>query len=216
MKVSDLKPAAYNPRKIGDAELKALKQALEVFGDLGGIVFNRKTGNLVGGHQRVKSIDPTWPIDRSEAVSDGDRRVGTVAIGWIMSPFGRLSYREVDWDLKVEQAANVAANKHGGTWDDAALKDLLVGLDDGSPLLELTGFGQVDLEGLIGREAPAPTPSEAEKLFEQITFTLAKPQLATVGFAIDAAIKAGPFEGTGNENARGNALARICEAYRGK
>ena len=62
MKGGDLSPASYNPRKISPEQLKALGDALKVFGDLGGIVRNRKTGNLVGGHQRVKSLDPAWPI----------------------------------------------------------------------------------------------------------------------------------------------------------
>lgn len=220
MNVGGLRPAAYNPRKISDAELAALKQSEEVFGDLGGIVFNRRTGNLVGGHQRVKTLDPSWKIIDSEPeaigtnITEGDKKVGTVFVGWIDTPFGRISYREVDWDEKVEKAANLAANRHGGAWDNAKLKEVLVGLDDGSPLVELTGFSQTDLEGLIGR-GPAPElPSDSENLFSTLTFTLTKEQLALVGWALDAAVKAGPFSGTGNQNDRGNALVRICEAYK--
>lgn len=215
MNAGDLRPASYNPRMIGDAELAALKQALEVFGDLGGIIKNRKTGNLVGGHQRVKTLDPSWPlwIAPPDTLTEGDKRVGTVAMGFIETPFGRLSYREVEWDENLEKAANVAANKHGGKWDDGKLKELLVSIDDGTPLLSLTGFGTVDLDGMLGRGVPAPLPSEADKLFEQLTIVVTKEQLATIGFAIDKAIKAGPFEKTGNENKRGNAIARICAAY---
>lgn len=215
MKVKDLRPAGYNPRKISDAQAAALKQALEVFGDLGGIVFNRKTGNLVGGHQRIKALDPEWPI--TIAPNDGDAldKCGTVGRGFIETPFGKLDFRVVDWDMNVEKAANVAANRHGGEWDDLKLKELLVTLDDGSGLVDLTGFAPVDLEGLLGRGGDeAPTPSEADKLFEQITFTVTKAQLATIGFALDFAQKAGEFGDTGNENKRGNALARIAEAYK--
>lgn len=223
MKVGDLRPAEYNPRKISDAQSKALKQALEVFGDLGGIIFNRRTGNLVGGHQRVKTLDASWPIKITESSRsiDGEKLIpdldkcGTVARGFIETPFGPLSYREVVWEEKVERAANVAANKHGGEWDDDKLRDLLVLLDDGSGLLELTGFGSVDLEGLVGHGTEdLPTPSENDRLFEQITFTVTKSQLATIGFALDTAAKSGPFENTVNENKRGNALFRIAEYYR--
>ena len=210
MKVGDLKAAAYNPRKISEAQLAALRQAMEVFGDLGGIVFNRKTGNLVGGHQRVKTLDPSWPIRSAPIPMD---KTGTVARGHIETPFGDISYREVEWEERVERAANIAANRHGGSWDDAKLREVLVGLDDGSGILELTGFNQEDLSGLLGREPAPELPSDKDKLFEQITFTVTKAQLATIGFALDAAKKSAPFEGTGNENARGNALARVCEAY---
>lgn len=220
-KVGDLRGASYNPRKITEQELDALKKALEVFGDLGGIIFNKKTGNLVGGHQRVKTLDASWPIFLAPAseLSERDKNVGTVALGWINTPFGRLAYREVEWEINVEKAANIAANQHGGSWDDAALKDLLVGLDDGSGLLALTGFNEVDLSGLMDRQAAAetpltPSPAENDSLFEQLTFVVTRSQMSEIGFALDQAVKAGPFGETGNANARGNALARIAAAYR--
>ncbi len=45
-----------NPRRITDKKLDMLKKAVSEFGDLSGIVFNRTTGQLVGGHQRVKVL----------------------------------------------------------------------------------------------------------------------------------------------------------------
>ena len=169
-----------------------------------------------------KILDKDWKIhiEPSADLTPGDKAVGTVAVGWIMTPFGRLSYREVDWELNVEKAANLAANKWGGTWDDAKLKDLLVGLDDGSGLLGLTGFNEVDLSGLMDRQAVAenpitPTPADNDSLFEQLTFVVTRAQMSEIGFALDQAVKAGPFGETGNANARGNALARIAQVYRG-
>lgn len=216
--VGALHPAPYNPRRIEEAELAGLKQALEVFGDLGGIVFNRRTEQLVGGHQRVKTLDKSWPlwIAPDDTLTEGDRRVGTVAMGFIETPFGRLSYREVDWDQKIEKAANMAANKWGGSWDDAALKDLLTEIDDGSGLIGLSGFNEVDLSGLMDRDGVAAmteTPAEKEQLFEQLTFVVTRAQMSDIGFALDKADKAGPFGETGNANKRGNALARIAAAY---
>jgi hypothetical protein len=216
--VGALRPAEYNPRRISEDAFKKLQQALEVFGDLGGVVFNRRTGNLVGGHQRVKALDKSWKVEAwNSSLTDGDRKVGTVALGFIFTPFGRLAYREVDWSENIEKAANIAANKHGGEWDDGALKELLVQLDDGSGLLELTGFGSVELSGLIQRgEAELPDlPSEKEKLFEQVTFTVTPEQAKEVRAALSLAIAAGDFGDTGNENRNGNALARIAKNYRG-
>lgn len=60
--IRSLRAALYNPRKITDAQLVALKKAMREYGDLSGIVVNRRTGHLVGGHQRVKGFDPAWPI----------------------------------------------------------------------------------------------------------------------------------------------------------
>lgn len=143
--VKDLRPAPYNPRKITEAELARLKKALAAFGDLGGIVVNVRSGYLVGGHQRVRQLDAAWPIRKAPARD----ATGTVARGWVETPWGRLDYREVDWPPAKERAANVAANQHGGDFDLPALKELLVGLDDGAFDLELTGFDEADLKKLI-------------------------------------------------------------------
>ncbi len=60
--LSQLKSNPKNPRRVTDKKLDMLKKALFEFGDLSGIVFNRKTGQLVGGHQRVKIFSPESKI----------------------------------------------------------------------------------------------------------------------------------------------------------
>ena len=57
--VAELVPmaAAYNPRRIEDSELEALGRSLEHFGAVQPIVVNRRTGHIVGGHQRVKAAE---------------------------------------------------------------------------------------------------------------------------------------------------------------
>jgi hypothetical protein len=140
--VKDLKPAAYNPRKITDHRLEMLRKSMQEFGDLSGIVFNVKTGNIVGGHQRIKHLDPAWPIAKQTATD----KTGTVALGSIETPFGKWQYREVSWDLKREAAANVAANQHGGEFDQQKLKEIILEIDDGSIDIELTGFNRHEIE----------------------------------------------------------------------
>ena len=49
--------APYNPRKIGEDELKRLKKAIKNKGLVQPIVWNERTGNIVGGHQRIKALD---------------------------------------------------------------------------------------------------------------------------------------------------------------
>lgn len=121
MQVKDLKPAGYNPRKITKAQLERLKKSLQEFGDLSGIVFNVRTQRLIGGHQRIKNFSPDWGIVKKPHTD----KTGTVATGYIETPSGRMSYREVDWPEDKEKKANIAANKHGGEFDDDLLKQLL-------------------------------------------------------------------------------------------
>jgi len=142
MKIKDLKPASYNPRKITEKQLGMLKKSMAEFGDLSGIVVNVKTGNLVGGHQRVKNLDQSWPIVKQ---SHKDK-TGTIALGYIETPGGRWTYREVSWTEKKEAAANIAANKHGGEFDMPKLKDIIINLDTGDMDMELLGFNSHELE----------------------------------------------------------------------
>jgi len=136
MKIKDLMPASYNPRKITDKQLGMLKKSMAEYGDLSGIVVNVKTGNMVGGHQRVKNLDPSWPIVKQPHKD----KTGTVSLGYIETPGGRWTYREVSWAEKKEVAANIAANQHGGEFDMPKLKDIIINLDDGAMDMELIGF----------------------------------------------------------------------------
>lgn len=56
IKLSKLKPAKYNPRYIDDKSLKGLAASIEEFGCLEPIIWNKQTGNIVGGHQRYKVL----------------------------------------------------------------------------------------------------------------------------------------------------------------
>ena len=139
MKVKDLKAAEYNPRRITDKKLDMLGKSMKEYGDLSGIIFNKKTGRLIGGHQRIKHLDPEWEVVRDE---NGE--------GFVKTPQGNWFYREVSWPEKKEIAANIAANRHGGEFDFIKLKDLIVEIDDGSIDIELTGFEPNELKEIFG------------------------------------------------------------------
>lgn len=55
-KLSELKPAPYNPRKSNEKQEADLKQSLEKFGVVEPIIFNKQTGYIVGGHFRVREL----------------------------------------------------------------------------------------------------------------------------------------------------------------
>jgi len=150
MKVKDLKPANYNPRKISDEQLKMLKKSLLEFGDLSGIVYNRRTGNLVGGHQRVKCIPQDAVIEKHELKEP--TRTGTIAEGFITINGEKYAYREVDWDIKKEKQANRAANKHGGEWDSEILAQVIKELMEQEDFdKDLIGFSDKELNELFAR-----------------------------------------------------------------
>jgi len=58
-KTVDLLLADYNPRKDlkpGDKEYEKLKRSLEQFGYVEPVIWNKTTGCIVGGHQRLKVL----------------------------------------------------------------------------------------------------------------------------------------------------------------
>jgi ParB-like chromosome segregation protein Spo0J len=55
-KLKDLKPNPLNPRKSSVTQDENLKKSLEKFGVVEPIVFNRRSGYIVGGHFRVREL----------------------------------------------------------------------------------------------------------------------------------------------------------------
>ena len=56
---AELLPADYNPRKDlkpGDPEYDKLKRSIEQFGYVEPVIWNKVTGRVVGGHQRLKVL----------------------------------------------------------------------------------------------------------------------------------------------------------------
>jgi DNA modification methylase len=137
--IDQLNPAVYNPRKDlkpGDPEYKKLKRSIQEFGYVEPIVWNKRTGNIVGGHQRYKVL-----------LDLGHTEVDCVV---------------VDLDETKEKALNLALNKIQGDWDNEKLKDLLQELDTGEFDIELTGFDVDEIEELIAQFAPEESEVEED------------------------------------------------------
>lgn len=120
-----LKPAAYNPRKDlqpGDADYQKLEASIEAFGLVEPIVWNETTGNVVGGHQRLKVL-----------LAQGRTEIEVSVV--------HLNERD-------EKILNVLLNKTGGRWNIGKLSDLLQELDDTGDLA-LTGFDDWELQSLL-------------------------------------------------------------------
>lgn len=143
MEIKNLTANPDNPRRITDAKLIQLKKALNEFGDLGGFVFNRKTKQLVGGHQRAKLFEQNAKVV-IETVHRRPTRTGTVAEGYVVFNGERFKYREVSWDPQKEKAANIAANKGAGEWDPLKLDEWFKELEEFGFDLDLTMFDSVE------------------------------------------------------------------------
>lgn len=158
--LDDLAANPNNPRKkwASDKERQKFLQSLQTFGDLSGIVFNRTTGQIVGGHKRVDEFKAGHSeLKITEKLSAPDK-VGTVAYGHVIMPDGtRFAYREVAWPSSKESAANLAANRWGAEWELGSVKDLLIDAKAGGFDLDITGFDFKEVESLMG-DLPTSTP----------------------------------------------------------
>lgn len=120
--VSQLKYAPYNPRKINKKEKEKLKRSIEEFGYIEPIVWNRYTGHVVGGNQRLAVLKELG-VEEVEAVV-------------------------VELDLDKEKALNLALNRISGTWDFEKLQGILNELD--SIMKEMSGFDEQEINRILG------------------------------------------------------------------
>lgn len=160
-RVKDISLNPKNPRKISDSKLAMLKEAINEFGDLGAIIYNRTSKLLVGGHQRLKLVDKSAKI-KIEKTYPNPTRTGTVAEGYISINGERFKYREVLWDGAKEKAAAIAANRNAGEWDNDLLGDWIRELETDTSLnLDLTMFDAKERKSIFGDfEEKEPKPKK--------------------------------------------------------
>jgi hypothetical protein len=66
IKRSQIKFADYNPRKQSKKVQEALKRNFKKVGYLGGIVWNKTTGNIVSGHKRIETMDIVYDYPQND------------------------------------------------------------------------------------------------------------------------------------------------------
>ena len=123
---AELLPAEYNPRKDlrpGDAEYEKLKRSIEQFGYVEPVIWNKTTGKVVGGHQRLKVL-----------MDMGYTEVDCVV---------------VELSVEKEKALNIALNKISGEWDKEKLALLITDLQAVDFDVALTGFDTAELDDLF-------------------------------------------------------------------
>lgn len=137
---SQLQNAPYNPRVISESSKRKLKAVIKKLGIISPITWNKRTGNIVGGHQRLKIMDQ---------IQGGKEYTLNVAA--------------VDMNDIEEREANLALNNDAaqGMFDVEALTEMLSvpGMD-----LEATGWESADLIKLIGHDPTLAATQEKSEL----------------------------------------------------
>ena len=140
----DVNRAPYNPRvdlEPGMPEYEKLKKSILAFGHVLPLVFNKKSGNLVGGHQTMTVLEEDGRTEAEMSI--------------------------VDLNDADEKALNIALNKTGGMFDGAKLSEILNELIEIPDFdIEVTGF-DLDEIGFIGELSEHTQDEEPPEEFKE-------------------------------------------------
>lgn len=109
----DIKNAPYNPRIMDKSAKKRLKENIAKHGLVSALTWNKRTGNLVGGHQRLEQLDALESVKDYEltvCVVDVDEREEAVLNVQLNNPsmqgewdFDKLAMMTEDFDLDLSE-----------------------------------------------------------------------------------------------------------------
>lgn len=131
---SRLIPADYNPRVAltpDMPEFERLKNSIETFGNVEPIVWNERTGHIVGGHQRLAVLQHLGYTSAEVSV--------------------------VDLDEKEEKLLNVALNKIKGQWDYSRLEEIFQEYE--LEEAKVTGFTGQEIALILAKNDDLEDPS---------------------------------------------------------
>lgn len=124
VEISKLNAATYNPRielLPGMADFEKLKTSIEELGFAEPIVWNKRTGNVVGGHQRLAVC----------------KHLGYTSVPCSI----------VDLDEKDEKVLNIALNKIKGQWDYEKVEEILRNFD--YEVATISGFAAEEIAVIL-------------------------------------------------------------------
>lgn len=151
--ISKINPAKYNPRidlKPGHPEYDRLKASITTYGYVEPLVWNKRTGTLISGHQRLKVL--------------------------LEQGLTEVEVSVVDLSLAKEKALNIALNKIRGDWDEDKLAVLLQELSSIPDFnIELTGFDLPEISSIFdGQTEDKEDGFDFEKAVESIETPITK------------------------------------------
>ncbi len=121
VKITDLNPSEYNPRKADKKQVDDLRESIKKFGLVDPIIVNsaeKRKNIIIGGHFRVKVAK--------------DMQIKKVPVVYVNIP-----------DIKKEKELNLRLNKNLGEWD----YDLLANFEE--DLLKDVGWDSEDLDKIF-------------------------------------------------------------------
>ena len=155
--------ANYNPRKLSDESRKTLKRGIKIFGLVGGIVVNKRTGlTVVSGHQRLSVMDELQKYPENDY---------------------RIRVDVIDVDEKQEKELNILMNNPNaqGTWNFDALARIVPDIDWKDAGLTDADLNMIGVDFLLQTEeensladalsdmmAPVTEQKEADKAVKQL------------------------------------------------
>jgi ParB-like chromosome segregation protein Spo0J len=141
-RVSELNPAAYNPRKITPEKYEALKESIKSDGFLEPLVVQKQGLRIIGGHQRLRAI-------KEICVEEGERCPDIPCI-------------VLDLDDRSAKRLNIKLNNIQGEFEVRMLGELLVDIyeDEGFKADDaaMLGFLQNEAEKVIRLIEPTMVP----------------------------------------------------------
>lgn len=141
IKITDLKPARYNPRKISNEDYNKLSNSINEYGLVDPIIITYSTKTIIGGHQRYEVLLDEYiggnkKYETLQVIRRGD-------IGWVFT-----NEELVLEDINHEKALNITLNTVQGEWNFEKLEELFHDLSAEGFNLELTGWDNNQLREL--------------------------------------------------------------------
>jgi ParB-like chromosome segregation protein Spo0J len=196
IKVADLSKDPANARKHDDRNIESIVASLRRFGQQKPIVIDMN--NIVRAGNGTLEAAKRLGWDSIECVKTSLK--GSDAIAYAIADNRTAELAEWDPDI-------LAAQLNGLLTDDEALANA-------------AGFSAEEIEAMLSQfdidEIAPPELADGDREpFRQMTFTVHDSQFEKIEAALKKAKVKGGGDSAVNENSNGNALAFICEAFRG-
>jgi ParB family transcriptional regulator, chromosome partitioning protein len=195
-------PSGRNPNKHTQQGMGQLDAAMSRQGYVAPMTA-AADGAILDGNARLETVATKFPgVDPLVVEHDGTRPVVMVRTD--------IADANAPLALDIIVSANRVAEADLA-YDLDVLRDFAAeGLDLAPYEFGVATMGEI----VAGVDAPELASGDKGD-YEQMTFTLHRDQAISVRDAVDKAKDAGHAHSALNENSNGNALAAVCEAYRG-
>lgn len=128
MDIDSLLKADYNPRQISNKAMKGLENSVKTFGLVQPIVWNKETGHIVGGHQRLEVLKKQGASVTDVVVvslSSEEEKLLNITLNhdgvvgyFIESQLNEIIDEVKDYDAELAEKLNLYDLENFSDWDD--------------------------------------------------------------------------------------------------